>query len=104
MCNVHANGQGQAYTDCTDGVGVPGNAATYNVTMADDAAKAYSATGTVSPKLCGTPSDSCVQIVTTGTGAACVVWCYTGALAGYQLKSGASACTCPTTSSTPTWH
>jgi hypothetical protein len=99
MCNVHANGEGQTYTDCVDPAGTPGTGTTYNVTMADDAAKAWAAGGTLAAPTCGT--SSCVSNV---SGTNCVVWCYTGTLAGYQLKSASNKCTCPTTSSTPTWQ
>ncbi len=105
MCNVHSNGQGQQYTDCVDAAGTPGSGSTYNATMANDAAKAWAAAGTIGSKLCGSPADSCISSVTGSGGSGhCVVWCYTGALAGYQVESAANQCTCPTASSTPTWQ
>jgi hypothetical protein len=71
--------------------------------MADDAAKAWAAAGTIAAVVCG--GNSCISSI-TGSGATghCVVWCYTGTLAGYQLETAANKCTCPTTASTPTWH
>jgi hypothetical protein len=104
MCTVHSTGQGGTYPDCVDPAGTPGTPSTYNFTMADDAAKAWAPTGTISSNIvCG--GDSCVSNV-TGSGATghCVVWCYSGTLAGYQLESQANQCTCPKTTSTPTWY
>jgi hypothetical protein len=117
-CRVHTDGYGDYYGDCTDPTGTPGNAATYNENMAEDACESWTfeveTVGTVIcdyTTTCGTSTCLIPKDIDTGTcpdGAqgepnACVVWCYTGPLAGYTAESTSSGTiTCPTTGSR-TW-
>jgi hypothetical protein len=97
LCNPHQDGLGQQYTDCTDPAGTPGSGSTYNGTMANDASKAWAPGGTMTSTTCS--GQSCVANVSGGH---CTVWCYTGALGGYEHESATATCACPTTAS-GTW-
>ncbi|MGH7735534.1 MAG: Ig-like domain-containing protein, partial [Gemmatimonadales bacterium] len=52
-CRLHQDGLGQTYTDCA-ALGTPGNSSTYNQTMAQEAAAAWNASGTIQMEQCGT--------------------------------------------------
>ena len=99
---THSNGVGQNYTDCPDPLGVPGDAATYSIGMALDAANAYIQAngGTASPNIttCGDGS-AAVEVSMPGMN---VVWDTTGRAAGHVLFS-VTAPTCPTFLSA-TWN
>jgi Collagen triple helix repeat (20 copies) len=58
---AHSDGLGQTYTDCNDLLGVAGNAATYNLTMANDAVAAYLATAATVTSAASNP-DSCGSV------------------------------------------
>jgi hypothetical protein len=98
---THADGLGQSYTDCTDALGTPGTASTYNATMATDAAMAW-ASGSVTTGQCGNGQNTTsVKFLKTST--QCAAWQYTGALAGYVHLSSNTTCYCPV-STDPTWN
>ncbi len=91
----HSNGLGQTYDDCADALGAPGNAGSYNQTMASRAATAWGA-GTISAVSCGV--SNAVEDKFAGM---CAVWAYSGPLAGHvQL---AVTCNCPISTSV-TWN
>ncbi len=93
---AHPNGLGQSYYDCNP-LGTPRNASTYNLQMAQEAAAAWSASGTASSVFCNQP-DPCFGWTKPGSPADCAVWCYAGALAGTVGHSGvptACATVCP---------
>lgn len=95
----HSNGLGESYTDCANPLGTPGNPATYNVTMAQEAANAFPRAGAPSSTSCNGAGAVMAFGSSLGT---VVIWVYQGALAGYVQGSALSP-TCPTTSS-PTWN
>jgi hypothetical protein len=95
---VHSNGAGQSYTDCGNPLGTPGNPATYNLTMAQEAARAFSPNGTPASVSC----NGAAAISVVGNGLITVgVWVYQGPLAGSLVISPLAAC--PTQLST-TWN
>jgi len=95
---VHSNGAGQSYTDCANPLGTPGNAATYNLTMAQEAARAFSPNGTPTSLSC----NGAAAISVVGNGLITVgVWVYEGPLAGSMGISPLVAC--PTQLSS-TWN
>jgi len=98
-CNsVHSNGAGQSYADCANPLGTPGNAATYNLTMAQEAARAFSPNGTPASVSC----NGAAAISVAGNGLATLgVWVYQGPLAGAMVISPLAVC--PTQLST-TWN
>jgi hypothetical protein len=80
-------------------LGTPGNALTYNATMAHEAAAAWPPSVTI---FTGTCSGASAVLKQTATSAA--VWVYTGTLAGrVRLNSASSTPFCPTGSS-PVWN
>jgi hypothetical protein len=91
---VHDNGVGQSYFDCR-GRGTPGNAATYSLALATEAANAFSPGGST-PTQC--PGGA--EVLVRQSGSQWVTWAYTGTLAGRVNNS--SAPTCPDLTS-PTW-
>ena len=95
---VHSNGAGQSYSDCTNPLGTPGNPATYNLTMAQEAARAFSPNATPASVSC----NGAAAISASGNGLATIgVWVYQGPLAGSMVISPLAAC--PTQLST-TWN
>jgi hypothetical protein len=113
----HQNGLGQTYSDCSP-LGVPGNAATYTATMADEAASSWPNPGGAAQTqiLTGgacyesnhTTQDECDASYTFY---ACSVWCFSGQLAGYVYENIAddfggdgSNCLCPSLTSGSTWN
>jgi hypothetical protein len=96
----HPNGLGQNYVDAAP-LGMPGNAATYTATMANEAAAAWPFSGTVGTGQCGTTGP---QLVSKQTATSCAVWTYTKALAGHvKLNTMSKSCLCPT-SADPVWQ
>jgi hypothetical protein len=95
----HSNGLGQTYTDCQP-LGTPGNAATYTLVMAQEAANAFLAghTGQVSTGTCGIAN----AVIVTGP-ASSEVWAYSGPLAGLVLETSGGPPFCPATGD-PTWN
>lgn len=95
---THSNGVGQNYTDCSAALGVPGDAATYNLSMADAAAFAYIAAngGTGSNfnfvTCSGGNQGSAVQVLLNGTS---VIWETAGQFAGHVEVSTSTQQTCP---------
>ena len=97
----HQNGLGQTYQDALP-LGTPGNQASYNQAMEQEAANSWPQTGTVSSAVCNVPRNA--QMVTKKTATACAVWGYTGSIAGrVHLNTANNNCICPTTSD-PTWN
>ena len=93
-CGVHTDGLSGNYTDCTDPLGTPGTASTYNAAMANDAAKAWASGGTIATTSALCSGSTCVTNVNGGE---CATWCYTGTLAGYVvLHTTSTTCKCPT--------
>lgn len=96
---LHSNGAGQSYNDCSDPLGTPGNASTYNLKMAQEAAAAYSSAAPTSVSCNGAGA------IVASSSSGFSVWVYQGSLAGYVFVSldplGAFAC--PSQSS-PTWN
>ena len=82
----HSNGLGQTYNDCADPPGTPGNAATYNSTMALLAATAYAPTVGGSVSLGVNCGGAGVIYVINVLGEPAAVWQYTGTLAGYVAQ------------------
>lgn len=121
---AHLNGLGQAYSDCTNAPGTPGNPATYNLAMAEEARTAFmassacaganscAASGAIGPS-CPNAVGSLVQgtsiFVTVATGPTdqdtySVVWQYGTVLAGYvHVGALGDEAMCPT-STDPTWN
>jgi hypothetical protein len=99
---AHANGLGQSYFDCSP-LGTPGNPATYSLSMAQEAAGAWNASGTSVPTACG--GETCLGWRTSSD---CAVWCYGSTLAGYVYRNAIASlvCTCPVvgTPNTFTWR
>jgi hypothetical protein len=95
---VHSNGAGQSYTDCGNPLGTPGNPATYNLSMAQEAARAFSPNGTPGSVSCN--GAAAISVVGNGLGTV-GVWVYQGPLAGSMVISPLAAC--PTQLST-TWN
>ncbi len=95
----HSNGLGQVYSDCGNPLGTPGAGNTYNQTMANEAATAWTVAGTITVGTCSTNS---VVIKNATAGFACTVWQYSGTLAG-RLRMGSSICACPTNTD-PVWN
>jgi hypothetical protein len=93
------NGLGQSYYDCGT-LGTPGQASTYNATMATEARAAWPFAGTDQPCQCGNGANAMLCVART-TANSCAVWVYTKALAGY-VHLGAT-CACPSTAD-PTWN
>jgi hypothetical protein len=98
-----AAGLGQTYRDCY-AQGTPGNAATYNATMASDARAASNVAGTDISASC----PGSVSALARYNNSECVVWAYSGATAGYvfpHIASGTNGnnCQCPTVTD-PTWN
>ena len=97
---LHSNGLGQFYDDCAHPLGVPGNPATYNLTMAMGAGQAWMSgdTGTVS-LICGTG-----EALGIHTANQMAVWMYSGPLAGHvHLNATGLTAFCPTATD-PTWN
>jgi hypothetical protein len=95
---LHSNGLGQTYADAMP-LGTPGNALTYNATMANEAAAAWPPAGTTTSAICTGASAIWKQTTTSSA-----VWIYTGALAGHVFLNVASnAGVCPTVSD-PEWN
>jgi hypothetical protein len=94
---AHSNGLGQQYRHC-HALGTPGNAATYNQTMATAARAAWLLEGIDSTAVCNSPP---AEVVVRDTGSQCAVWAYSGLLAGFVKL--ASTCQCPTTTAFP-WY
>ena len=94
----HVNGVGQVFNSCLP-LGVPGNATTYNLTLATDARAAWPYQGTDANATCASRS----QVAYRQTPTSCAVWQYTGPQAGYvHINTANNTCTCPT-SSDPVW-
>jgi hypothetical protein len=97
----HQNGLGQTYNSALP-LGNPGAASSYNQSMAQAAANAWPASGTVSSAVCAVPRNA--QMVTKQTTNSCAAWAYTGQIAGrVHLNTANKNCICPTTSD-PTWN
>jgi hypothetical protein len=95
----HSNGTGQSYTDCSDPLGTPGNPATYNLTMATEAATAFAGSGTFTVTTCNGTG-----VVVAYTSTSFAVWSYQGSTAGYVFLAGIlNPIACPSQSS-PTWN
>jgi hypothetical protein len=92
----HDNGLGGAYMDCT-ALGVPGDGATYDESMAREAASSWSSGAGIATITCG--SSSCLSASTTAT---CARWCFSGSLAGRVWKASSTKCSCPYATD-PTW-
>jgi hypothetical protein len=94
---VHDNGVGQMYYDCGR-LGAPGDASTYTLTQAIEAAGAFAPGASTAHQSCA-PYGNAV-VVTDGTN--WVTWIYSGQLAGYVLED--TAPTCPDlTNGATTW-
>ncbi len=90
---THSNGVGQNYTDCDAPLGVPGDAATYNLLMAELAASAYTAVnGGVFTVVSCASFESAVQVVVNGTS---VVWETQGGNAGRVAVTSGTVQVCP---------
>jgi hypothetical protein len=90
---THQNGLGQTYNDCVNALGNPGVGASYNLTMAQEAAGAAAQLqGTISQ---GTCAGGFLAVVRSGPSGS-AVWIYTGALAGY-VRFEATGAFCPST-------
>jgi Collagen triple helix repeat (20 copies) len=96
---THSDGLGDSYTDCNDALGTPGDASTYNSTMAVDAAAAWM---NANPAPAGDANDVSSQtdicgsvwnvfVINTSSGAfeGSVWWFYSGTAAGTVLLFGA---------------
>jgi hypothetical protein len=95
---AHANGLGQNYGACSP-LAVPGDPATYSVTMANRARAAWPVTGTPLDTLhCNT-----FLVVARQTSNSCALWAYQGAMAGHVHLSATQACACPATTD-PSWN
>ena len=108
MSCLHQNGLGQTYSDCANPLGSPGVAATYNLTMAQEAAMAWDPSEQPQLFTCGTHSAgnfSDVVVVQSVTRAMAATWAYSGTSAGYVLVNPFSASTfvCPS-SGDSTWN
>jgi hypothetical protein len=97
----HVNGLGQSFDDCT-ALGVPGNPATYTVTLANEARAAWPFTGINNAGTCGTGGNAAAAQIRQ-TPSSCAVWVYQKTLAGFvHLNSANNSCICPTNVD-PTW-
>jgi hypothetical protein len=95
----HVNGLGQTFDDCAP-LGVPGNAATYSLTLALKARAAWPVSGVDGSGVCN-PGN--MAAVSRQTATSCAVWVYEKANAGYvRLNTASSQCFCPSTAD-PTW-
>jgi len=102
QCLLHPNGLGQSYSDCSP-LGTPGTASTYNATMANEAASAWTTSGAISSATCGSGPTLAQVVIKQGTSSA-AVWAYTGSSAGHVfLNSVNNTPTCPITTD-PTWQ
>jgi hypothetical protein len=97
----------QTYTDSADPLGTPGNAATYNLTMAQDACAAY----TGNPSQCGTSACGATNVVCNFTSPQpnCACWTWNGAGAGTVIVSttilmGSYQCYCANAVGATTWN
>jgi hypothetical protein len=103
----HINGIGNNYVDCADPLGTPGNAATYNGTMATDARAAWPVAGTDVACSCINGTENCVMRYTNTQ---CTVWVYSGVDSGRVLKTvqngfNGNNCFCGTAAGgDPTWN
>jgi len=96
----HQNGLGQTYDDCAP-LGVPGNQATYSVTMAGEARAAWPTVGTDGAGKCTGPNGG--DALFRQTASSCAVWLYTGSAAGHvHLNTASNSCVCAS-GSDPTW-
>jgi hypothetical protein len=97
----HINGLGQSFDDCSP-LGVPGNQATYSLSLATNARQAWPFGGTDSGATCGTGPNAAAALVRQ-TATSCAVWVYQKTLAGYvHLNAANNTCACPTVAD-PTW-
>jgi stigma-specific protein Stig1 len=98
--NTHSNGITGSYFDC-NAIGTPGNAATYNVSMAQDAAASFSTQGKVVGPC--TVNGVTYDVVTTASndGTTFASWAYDGPFAGHVVTR-AGGTQCPI-GSDPTW-
>jgi cysteine-rich repeat protein len=95
---THLNGLGQNFFDCAP-LAVPGNAATYNSTLAAEARSAWPFSGNDQTLLCGSESGAARM-----TANSCALWIYTGPLAGHvHLNTAGAGCFCASASD-PTWN
>lgn len=94
---THSDGLGQTYLDCAS-LGQPGNASTYSMTMAQEAATAWGADVTGLYQCVGLPNTCLGGESDAGDQR---LWCFTGPLVGHVNLTRAEGC--PTVSS-PTWN
>jgi hypothetical protein len=107
----HRNGSvaplGQTYIDCSDPLGTPGTASTYNLNMATLACAAY--TGNASQ--CGASACGAVNVVCDFTAPfpSCTCWTFSGLGAGTAIYSttismGQYTCSCALVAGANTWN
>jgi hypothetical protein len=102
LCGKHDDGIGSTYVDCADPLGTPGNAATYNLNMANLVVKTFAGGNKTILGNCFNQY-SCAAEENTATGE-CYVWCYTGQAAGYLAHSTDGSCACPADTTYPKWN
>jgi hypothetical protein len=99
----HINGLGQSFSNCAP-LGVPGDQATYSLSLAMSARGAWTVSGTDGSAKCVGPNGG--EIIYRLGGGLCAVWMYTGNAAGHvQLAAAASTgdCLCPSPA-TAVWY
>jgi PKD repeat protein len=107
-CRLHQNGLGQTYSDCAP-LGTPGNSSTYNQTMAQEAATAWNASGTIQMEQCGSGANVAQVVVDQVSPAGpTAVWTYSAtgtqtATVGHVFASSSSTASCPL-SADPAWN
>jgi hypothetical protein len=98
----HDDGIGQTYQDCVDQPGLPGNAQTYNDTMARLAASSWNPGHTTHEVLCG-GSGGDGEALWTATDTQAATWTFTGPYAGFVHLSNDVNPVCPTFGDA-VWH
>jgi Cys-rich repeat protein len=103
LCGKHDNGAGGTYVDCVDPLGQPGNQATYNANMVNLVVKSFAGANQTSTSGNCFNQYSCAAAYNSNTGE-CMVWCFTGAAAGYMKHTTDNSCTCPQSTSDAKWN
>ena len=101
-CLYHSNGLGQFFDDCSPR-GTPGDASTYSLNMANEAALAWGMGPVTGTGQCHNAGPVTVVYVQTTANTA-AAWAYTGSLAGHvsvNLQSNTPLCPLSTD---PTWY
>jgi hypothetical protein len=96
---THDNGVGDAYYDCSP-AGVPGDPSNYSLGLAEEAAQAVPAGGSIAQNTCADNGGDVVVLFNGASATPFIVWAYDGPAVGHVAASNSGAC--PTTSS-PTW-